>query len=71
MSGSFAMRSSFVALLIAFSASVGCTAATKTPIPAPANDSSACPDAGKTDCRLCGWLLLGNAIGLRTGKRRA
>ncbi len=33
MSGSFAMRNTVVALLIAFAACTGCTAATKTPIP--------------------------------------
>src|ERR1700733_5718102 len=39
MSGSFAVRNTLVALVLAFSASIGCTAATKAPIPAPAGDS--------------------------------
>ena len=63
MSGSFAMRSTFGALLLAFAASIGCSAATKTPIPAPAHDAPL-PKPRKADCSVCGRVLLGNAVGV-------
>jgi peptide-methionine (S)-S-oxide reductase len=59
MSGSFAMRNTVVALLIAFSASIGCTAATKTPIPAPVSDSPLAPTAGKQTAVFAGGCFWG------------
>jgi peptide-methionine (S)-S-oxide reductase len=59
MSGSFAMRNTVVALLIAFSASIGCTAATKSPIPAPVSDSRLAPTAGKQTAVFAGGCFWG------------
>ncbi len=58
------MRNTVVAMLMAFAACIGCTAATKAPIPAPCNDSPLAQTSGKADCGLCRRLLLGNAIGV-------
>jgi peptide-methionine (S)-S-oxide reductase len=59
MSRSYAMRSTVVALLIAFAASVGCTAATKTPLPAPANDNPLAQAAGKQTAVFAGGCFWG------------
>lgn len=59
MSGSFAMRSSFGALLLAFSASIGCSAATKTPIPAPAHDAPLAQAPGKQTAVFAGGCFWG------------
>jgi peptide-methionine (S)-S-oxide reductase len=59
MSRSYAMRSTVVALLIAFAASIGCTAATKTPLPAPANDSPLAQAAGKQTAVFAGGCFWG------------
>jgi peptide-methionine (S)-S-oxide reductase len=59
MSGSFAMRNTLVALLLAFSASIGCTAATKTPIPAPANDAALAQTSGKQTAVFAGGCFWG------------
>ena len=52
-------RNTVVALLIAFAASVGCTAATKTPIPAPANDSPLAQTPGKQTAVFAGGCFWG------------
>jgi peptide-methionine (S)-S-oxide reductase len=59
MSGSFAMRNAVVALLLAFSTSIGCTAATKTPIPAPAYDAPLAQTAGKQTAVFAGGCFWG------------
>jgi peptide-methionine (S)-S-oxide reductase len=59
MSGSFAMRNTLVALLLAFSASIGCTAATKTPLPAPAQDASLAQTPGKQTAVFAGGCFWG------------
>ena len=59
MSRSYAMRSTVVALLIAFAASIGCTAATKTPLPAPANDSPLAQASGKQTAVFAGGCFWG------------
>jgi peptide-methionine (S)-S-oxide reductase len=59
MSRSYAMRNTMVALLIAFAASIGCTAATKTPLPAPANDSPLAQAAGKQTAVFAGGCFWG------------
>jgi peptide-methionine (S)-S-oxide reductase len=53
------MRNTMVALLIAFAASIGCTAATKTPLPAPANDSPLAQAAGKQTAVFAGGCFWG------------
>jgi peptide-methionine (S)-S-oxide reductase len=59
MSGSFAMRNTVAVLLLAFSASIGCTAATKTPIPAPANDAALAQTSGKQTAVFAGGCFWG------------
>jgi peptide-methionine (S)-S-oxide reductase len=59
MSRSYAMRNTVVALVIAFAASIGCTAATKTPLPAPANDSPLAQAAGKQTAVFAGGCFWG------------
>jgi len=59
MSRSFAVRNTVVTLLVAFAASVGCTAATKTPIPAPANDSPLAQTSGKQTAVFAGGCFWG------------
>jgi peptide-methionine (S)-S-oxide reductase len=59
MSRSYAMRSTVVALLIAFAASIGCTAATKTPLPAPTNDSPLAQASGKQTAVFAGGCFWG------------
>jgi peptide-methionine (S)-S-oxide reductase len=53
------MRSTVVALLIVFAASIGCTAATKTPLPAPANGSPLTQAAGKQTAVFAGGCFWG------------
>jgi peptide-methionine (S)-S-oxide reductase len=53
------MRSTVVALLIVFAASIGCTAATKTPLPAPANDSPLAQVSGKQTAVFAGGCFWG------------
>ena len=59
MSGSFAMRNTVVVLLLAFSASIGCTAATKTPLPAPAHDAPLAQTPGKQTAVFAGGCFWG------------
>jgi peptide-methionine (S)-S-oxide reductase len=59
MSGSFAIRNTVVALLLAFSASIGCTAATKTPLPAPAHDAPLAQTSGKQTAVFAGGCFWG------------
>jgi peptide-methionine (S)-S-oxide reductase len=59
MSGSFAMRNTVVALLLAFSASIGCTAATKTPIPAAEHDAPLAQTSGKQTAVFAGGCFWG------------
>jgi peptide-methionine (S)-S-oxide reductase len=59
MSGSFAIRNTVVVLLLAFSASIGCTAATKTPLPAPAHDALLAQTPGKQTAVFAGGCFWG------------
>jgi peptide-methionine (S)-S-oxide reductase len=59
MSGSFAVRNTLVALLIVFGASIGCTAATKVPIPAPVTDVPLAQTAGKQTAVFAGGCFWG------------
>ena len=59
MSRSTAPRNAVAALLIAFAASVGCTAATKAPIPAPASDSPLAQTPGKQTAVFAGGCFWG------------
>src|ERR1700733_5084084 len=59
MSGSFAVRNTLVALVLAFSASIGCSAATKTPIPAPTTDSTLAQAPGKQTAVFAGGCFWG------------
>jgi peptide-methionine (S)-S-oxide reductase len=59
MSGSFSMRNTMAALLLAFSASIGCTAATKTPVPAPAHDAPLAQAPGKQTAVFAGGCFWG------------
>ncbi len=59
MSHSYAMRSTVIALLIVFAASIGCTAATKTPLPAPVNDSPLAQASGKQTAVFAGGCFWG------------
>ncbi len=59
MSRSYAMRSTVVAVLIAFAASIGCTAATKTPLPAPTNDSPLAQTSGQQTAVFAGGCFWG------------
>ncbi len=52
-------RNAVAALLIAFTASVGCTAATKAPIPAPANDIPLAQTPGKQTAVFAGGCFWG------------
>jgi peptide-methionine (S)-S-oxide reductase len=58
------MSRSAAALLIAFAASIGCTAATRAPIPAPSSDSQLAQTPGKQTAVFAGGCFWGNAIGL-------
>jgi peptide-methionine (S)-S-oxide reductase len=59
MSGSFAVRNTLVALVLAFSASIGCSAATKTPLPAPAQDAPLAQAPGKQTAVFAGGCFWG------------
>jgi peptide-methionine (S)-S-oxide reductase len=59
MSGSFSTRNTVAALLLAFSASIGCTAATKTPVPAPAHDAPLAQAPGKQTAVFAGGCFWG------------
>lgn len=59
MSGSFAVRNAVVALVIAFAASIGCTAATRTPIPPPAADTQLAQASGKQTAVFAGGCFWG------------
>ena len=59
MSRSTAPRNALAALLIAFAASVGCTAATKVPIPTPASDSPLAQTPGKQTAVFAGGCFWG------------
>jgi peptide-methionine (S)-S-oxide reductase len=59
MSGSFSTRNTVAALLLAFSASIGCTAATKTPVPAPAHDAQLAQAPGKQTAVFAGGCFWG------------
>jgi peptide-methionine (S)-S-oxide reductase len=59
MPGSFAMRSTILALLTAFAACTGCSAAAKTPIPAPADDSVLAQTSGKQTAIFAGGCFWG------------
>ena len=59
MSRSTAPRNAVAALLIAFAASVGCTAATKAPVPAPSSDSPLAQTPGKQTAVFAGGCFWG------------
>jgi peptide-methionine (S)-S-oxide reductase len=59
MSGSFTIRNTVAVLLLAFSASIGCTAATKTPLPAPAHDAPLAQTPGKQTAVFAGGCFWG------------
>lgn len=53
------MRNTMAALLLAFSACIGCTAATKTPIPTPAHDAPLAQTSGKQTAVFAGGCFWG------------
>src|SRR5271154_4302850 len=53
------MRNTVVAMLMALAACIGCTAATKTPIPAPVNDSPLAQTSGKQTAVFAGGCFWG------------
>src|SRR3984885_445537 len=59
MSNSFSMRTTVMTLVMAFVACTGCTAATKTPIPAPAADSALAQTPGKQTAVFAGGCFWG------------
>jgi peptide-methionine (S)-S-oxide reductase len=59
MSGSFTIRNTVAVLLLAFSASIGCTAATKTPLPAPVHDAPLAQTPGKQTAVFAGGCFWG------------
>ncbi len=59
MFGSLAMRNAILAVLMAFAASIGCSAAAKTPIPAPADDTALAQTAGKETAIFAGGCFWG------------
>jgi peptide-methionine (S)-S-oxide reductase len=59
MFSSFVMRNTLVALLITFGACTGCTAAVKTPIPAPISDSPLSQTSGKQTAIFAGGCFWG------------
>ena len=59
MPASFAMRNTLVALLMAFVACAGCTAAAKTPIPAPTSDTTLAQSPGKQTAVFAGGCFWG------------
>jgi peptide-methionine (S)-S-oxide reductase len=56
---SFAMRNTVVALLIAFAASIGCSAAARAPIPPPASDAALAQAPGKQTAVFAGGCFWG------------
>jgi peptide-methionine (S)-S-oxide reductase len=63
MSRFFAPRNTLLALLIAFAAWTGCTAAAKTPIPPPVNDSALAQKPGKQTAVFAGGCFWGTQVG--------
>jgi peptide-methionine (S)-S-oxide reductase len=59
MPGSLAMRNTILAVLTAFAACTGCSAAAKTPIPAPADDTALAQTAGKETAIFAGGCFWG------------
>ncbi len=59
MPRSLAMRNTILALLMAFAACTGCSAAAKTPIPAPADDSALAQTSGKQTAIFAGGCFWG------------
>jgi peptide-methionine (S)-S-oxide reductase len=59
MSSSFAMRNTVVAILMAFAACTGCSAAAKTPIPAATSDSALSQSPGKQTAIFAGGCFWG------------
>ncbi len=59
MFGSFAMRNTMAALLIAFAASTGCSAAARAPIPPPASDAALAQVPGKQTAVFAGGCFWG------------
>ncbi len=59
MSRSFAVRNTVVTLLMAFAACLGCNAANKAPIPAPATDSALAQTPGKQTAVFAGGCFWG------------
>ncbi len=59
MPGSLAMRNTILAVLTAFAACTGCSAAAKTPIPAPADDTALARTAGKETAIFAGGCFWG------------
>jgi peptide-methionine (S)-S-oxide reductase len=59
MPGSLAMRNTILAVLTAFAACTGCSAAAKTPIPAPADDTALAQTAGKQTAIFAGGCFWG------------
>ena len=59
MSRYFAVRNTVVTLLMAFAASLGCNAASRAPIPAPAADSTLAQTPGKQTAVFAGGCFWG------------
>jgi peptide-methionine (S)-S-oxide reductase len=59
MSNSFSMRTTVMTLVMAFAACTGCTAATKTPIPAPTSDSALAQTPGRQTAIFAGGCFWG------------
>ena len=59
MFSSFAMRNSMVALLIAFAATTGCSAAARAPIPPPAGDAALAQSSGSRPLVFAGGCFWG------------
>ena len=59
MFSSFAMRNTMAALLIAFAASTGCSAAARAPIPPPASDAALAQTPGKQTAVFAGGCFWG------------
>ncbi len=59
MVSSFPMRNKVIALLVAFAACTGCSAAARAPIPPPASDSALAPTPGKQTAVFAGGCFWG------------